>query len=105
MLCPSLIPTRGIGRDRYISTLDLCKGYGQIPLERKSREYTTCRTPMGLFQFTTMPFGHNYVHNYAIPTSYGPCSPRLKTNVLHTWMMWSSTETAEMVTLTICAES
>lgn len=46
-----------IGRARYITTLDLCKGYWQVPLEEKSREYTAFRTPLGLFQFTVMPFG------------------------------------------------
>ena len=46
-----------IGRARYITTLDLCKGYWQVPLEEKSREYTAFQTPMGLFQFTVMPFG------------------------------------------------
>lgn len=46
-----------IGRARYISTLDLCKGYWQVPLEKKSRENTAFRTPIGLLQFTTMAFG------------------------------------------------
>ncbi len=46
-----------IGRAKYITTLDLCKGYWQVPLEPTSRPYTTFRTPIGLYQFTVLPFG------------------------------------------------
>lgn len=46
-----------IGQAKYITTLDLCKGYWQVPLAQESREYTAFRTPLGLFHFTTMPFG------------------------------------------------
>lgn len=47
-----------IGAAKYINTLDLCKGYWQVPLEKSSRQYTAFRTPpAGLFQFTVMPFG------------------------------------------------
>ncbi|KAK7882011.1 hypothetical protein WMY93_028185 [Mugilogobius chulae] len=46
-----------IGRAQYITTLDLCKGYWQVPLEKSSRPYTAFQTPAGLFQFTVMPFG------------------------------------------------
>lgn len=46
-----------IGRAKYITMLDHCKGYWQVPLEKTSREYTAFRTPVGLYQFTTMPFG------------------------------------------------
>lgn len=46
-----------IGSARYITTLDLCKGYWQVPLDPSSRPYTAFRTPAGLFQFTVMPFG------------------------------------------------
>ncbi len=46
-----------IGRAAYITTLDLCKGYWQVPLEKQSRPLTAFRTPFGLFQFTVMPFG------------------------------------------------
>ncbi|XP_026005285.1 uncharacterized protein LOC113010452 [Astatotilapia calliptera] len=43
-----------IGAAQYITTLDLCKGYWQVPLEETSRPYTAFRTPAGLFQFTWM---------------------------------------------------
>lgn len=46
-----------LGKAKYISTMDLTKGYWQIPLEHKSREYTAFATPLGLFQFVKMLFG------------------------------------------------
>ncbi len=42
---------------KYLSTLDLCKGYWQIPLTNTSKELTAFRVPSGLYQFTVMPFG------------------------------------------------
>lgn len=46
-----------VGKAKYITTLDLCKGYWQIPMEETSRQYTAFRAPSGLYQFTVMPFG------------------------------------------------
>lgn len=46
-----------LGKANYISTLDLCKGYWQVPLAPQDKQYTAFRTPQGLFQFTVMPFG------------------------------------------------
>lgn len=46
-----------IGRAQFITTLDLCKGYWQVPLNPESRPYTAFRTPLGLYQFTVLPFG------------------------------------------------
>ncbi|XP_024136818.1 uncharacterized protein LOC112151925 [Oryzias melastigma] len=46
-----------IGAAKYITTLDLCKGYWQVPLTNTCRQYTAFKTPAGLFQFTVMPFG------------------------------------------------
>ncbi|KAI5616012.1 hypothetical protein C0J50_10699 [Silurus asotus] len=46
-----------IGGAKYVTTLDLCRGYWQVPLEKTSRPYTAFRTPLGLFQFTVLPFG------------------------------------------------
>ena len=43
---------------RYISKLDLCKGFHQVPLEEASRDKTAFTVPgRGLFQFKRMPFG------------------------------------------------
>lgn len=43
---------------KYISSLDLYRGYWQINLEKESRPITAFTVPgKGLFQFTRMPFG------------------------------------------------
>ena len=42
---------------RFYSQMDLCKGYWQLGLSKRSRPYTAFETPRGLFQFKTMPFG------------------------------------------------
>ncbi|KMQ85099.1 reverse ribonuclease integrase, partial [Lasius niger] len=43
---------------RYLTTLDLKKGYWQVPLDAASRPITAFTIPgRGLFQFTVMPFG------------------------------------------------
>ena len=41
---------------RFYSQMDLCKGYWQLGLSKRSRPYTAFETPKG-FQFKTMPFG------------------------------------------------
>lgn len=46
-----------LGKARYLSTLDLCKGYWQVPLAPEARELTAFRAPSGLFHFNVMPFG------------------------------------------------
>lgn len=46
-----------LGKAVYLSTLDLCKGYWQVPLTPEAQELTAFRAPTGLFHFTTMPFG------------------------------------------------
>lgn len=46
-----------LGHARYLTTLDLCKGYWQVPLEEGSKDFTTFRVPSGLFRFRMMPFG------------------------------------------------
>ena len=42
---------------RFYSEVDLCKGYKQLGLSKRSRPYTAFETTRGLFQFKTMPFG------------------------------------------------
>ena len=40
-----------------ISTLDLTKGYWQVPLTQRAQEKTVFATPDGLYQYTVLPFG------------------------------------------------
>ena len=42
---------------RFITTLDLTKGYWQVPLSPASKEKTAFATSEGLFQYTKLPFG------------------------------------------------
>ncbi|XP_069370624.1 uncharacterized protein [Paralichthys olivaceus] len=46
-----------LGRAKFLSTLDLCKGYWQVPLSPRAQELTAFRAPSGLYQFRVMPFG------------------------------------------------
>lgn len=44
-----------VGQVQYISTLDLTKGYWQIPMAAEDKEKMAFGTPWGLFQFKRMP--------------------------------------------------
>ena len=46
-----------LGKAKYITTLDLAKGYWQVPMKEEDREKTAFSTPSGFFQFRVMPFG------------------------------------------------
>ncbi len=46
-----------LGKARYISTLDLTKGYWQVPLSQSSREKTAFSTPNGHWHYRVLPFG------------------------------------------------
>ena len=46
-----------LGKAKYITTLDLARGYWQVPVQEESRPRTAFATPFGLFQFRVMPFG------------------------------------------------
>ena len=46
-----------LGPARYISTLDLTKGYWQVPLTDQAKEKTAFSTPDGLYQYRVLPFG------------------------------------------------
>ena len=46
-----------LGGTKYISTLDLTRGYWQVPVAQHAQHKTAFATPFGLYQFTRMPFG------------------------------------------------
>ena len=46
-----------IGSAKVISTLDLAKGYWQIPLSDDAKEKTAFITLSGLYEFEVMPSG------------------------------------------------
>ena len=46
-----------LGKAKCITTLDLARGYWQVPMQEESRPLTAFATPYGLFQFRVMPFG------------------------------------------------
>ena len=55
-----------LGPAWFISTLDLTKGYWQVPLTQRAKEKTAFATPEGLYQYTVLPFG---VHAHPRPSS------------------------------------
>lgn len=46
-----------VSKARYISKLDLTKGYWQVPLDEDARGKSAFVTPFGQYQFNVMPFG------------------------------------------------
>ncbi|XP_040278175.1 uncharacterized protein LOC120993770, partial [Bufo bufo] len=46
-----------ISAGKYLTTIDLCKGYWQIPLAEDAIPKSAFITPFGLYQFRVMPFG------------------------------------------------
>ncbi|KAM8953265.1 adhesion G protein-coupled receptor F5-like [Pelodytes ibericus] len=46
-----------MARGQYLTTIDLCKGYWQIPLAEDAIPKSAFVTPFGLYQFKVMPFG------------------------------------------------
>ena len=76
-----------MGSAKFITTLDLCRGYWQIPMEKESQDKTAFVTSAGLYQFTVMPFGlqgapttfqrtMDLVQNYCLYKWYGRCSAK-----------------------------
>lgn len=46
-----------ISKAKFISKLDLTKGYWQVPLDDDAKRKGAFVTPFGHFSFTVMPFG------------------------------------------------
>ena len=46
-----------VGTAKFISTLDISRGYWQVPLAQEAQPKTALTTPFGFFEFLVMPFG------------------------------------------------
>jgi hypothetical protein len=46
-----------LGEAKYLSKIDLSKGYWQVPMEEVDKPKTAFTTPQGQFQWRVMPFG------------------------------------------------
>ncbi|CAM5151673.1 unnamed protein product [Natator depressus] len=46
-----------LGWAQFISTLDLTKGYWQVPLDESAKERSAFITHVGLYEFNVLPFG------------------------------------------------
>ena len=46
-----------IGKAKYVTKLDLLKGYYQVELTERAKTISAFITPFGLFQYEVMPFG------------------------------------------------
>ncbi len=46
-----------VGDSKFLSKLDLLKGFHQVPLEESSKKYTAFSCPYGKFQYQRMLFG------------------------------------------------
>ena len=46
-----------VGKAKYVTTLDLLKGYWQVPLTERAKQLSAFVTPHGLYQYRVMPFG------------------------------------------------
>jgi len=46
-----------VGKAKYVTKIDMLKGYWQIPMTERAKEISAFVTPDGLFQYCVMPFG------------------------------------------------
>ena len=60
-----------MGRAMIISTIDLSKGYYQVPLNDRDKEKTSFITEFRKYQFKVMPFGlKKYPGNLPMPDGH-----------------------------------
>lgn len=64
-----------VGRVKFITTVDLSKGYWQVPLAKRAKKLTAFRTAWFLYHFTVMPFGLQ-------------CRRKFWNSRVHIWIMW-----------------
>ena len=46
-----------IGNAKFMTKLDLVRGYWQIPLTERAKDISTFVTPQGTYRFEVMPYG------------------------------------------------
>ena len=46
-----------IGNAKFVSMLNMLKGYWQVPLTQSARKISTFVTPSGIYQYKVMSFG------------------------------------------------
>ena len=46
-----------VGKAKFLTQIDMLKGYYQIPLTKKAKLISAFVTPFGLFEYTRLPFG------------------------------------------------
>lgn len=46
-----------VGASKFVSKLDLLKGYWQVPLTKRAQEVSAFITPSGLYSYSVMSFG------------------------------------------------
>lgn len=46
-----------IGKAKWVSKIDLTKGFYQLSLDEDAKQKSVFVTPFGQYQFTVMPFG------------------------------------------------
>ena len=75
-----------VGKANFITTLDLARGYWQVPVADEDRHKTAFTSRLGLYQFCVMPFGLNGPPLHLQRLMNGVRD--LEKFVMLTWMIW-----------------
>lgn len=78
-----------LGKAKFITTLDLARGYWQEPMSEEAQPLTGFVTPFRLYQFRVMPFGLNGTSNISTTDGSGYRGD-FTISLLPTWMTSSS---------------